>query len=424
MFSTQAGLRWSNLLLSDVPIRGRSRLRGFWRQQRRLHHPCIELAAPQTPAKFQQRASPRTPFIPSPSPTVSPASDLSPQADIRVRVNSNAELSDSQSGTFTWYYGFDSNGPFNTIDFLDVISHELGHGLGFAANVDDTTGNFINGLPNAYTSNIFDAELGLSWLNMTPAQRVASSTNDPNLTWDGPNVTGAIDGVESFVSQGTSTADDDSSFDAQQAGFGGSIPATGIGGNLALVNDGVGVELNNGEGSTADLAQEIQNGAEVSGNIALIVRGLESFDVKVRRAEDAGAIAAIVYNNVANGGLFTASASGTVAEPTIPMVFISLESGNELRDLLAEGIGVTVFDNRGHCRLSGSSPHRHPSSPFRSFRVPTGFLHLPLVDRREPQPPHGAIYQSKHRGRLGPHCSPHERHRLGNPEHRNTLPDL
>ena len=350
----QAGLRWANLLLSDVPIQVEVDYEDFGGSS----GGSITLAAAGNTTitrDFNNAPLPNT-FYPIALANSLAGVDLSSQSDIRVSVNSNEELSDSQTGSFTWYYGFDGNGPFNTIDFLDVISHELGHGLGFAANVSSTNGNFINGFPNAFTSNIFDTELGLSWLNMTAAQRVASSTNDPNLTWNGPSVTGAIDGIESFVSQGTSTANDDNSFDAQQAGFGGSIPATGIAGNLALVNDGVGVELNNGEGSTADLAQEIQNGAEVSGNIALIARGLENFDVKVRRAEDAGAIAAIVYNNVANGGLITASASGTVAEPTIPMVFISLESGNELRELLAEGVSLTVFDNRVTLDVQGAAP--------------------------------------------------------------------
>ena len=341
----QAGLRWANLLLSDVPIE----VEVDYEDLGGSSGGSITLAGAgnTTIAQNFNNAPLRDTLYPIALANSIAGTDLSTLSDIRVSVNSNEELSDSQSGSFTWYYGFDSNGPFGTIDFLDVISHELGHGLGFAGNVSNTTGNFINGRPNAFTSHIFDTNLELSWLEMTPEQRVTSSTSDPNLTWDGPNVTGAINGIESPVTQGNilgSVSDDNLA--AQQASFGGAIPTTGIRGNFALVNDGVGVELNNGEGSTADLAQEIQNGAEVAGKIALIARGLESFDVKVRRAEDAGAIAAVVYNNVAGDALITASASGTVTEPTIPMLFISLKSANTLRARLTDEVPLTLFSNR------------------------------------------------------------------------------
>ena len=294
--------------------------------------------------------------------------DLSSQTDIEVTVNSNEELTNTQSGNFTWYYGFDSNGPFGTIDFLDVISHELGHGLGFADNVSSFSGNYIGGNPNAYTSHIFDTELGLLWTQMTSAQRFGSSRSDPNLTWNGPNVTGAINGIQSFTSQGNGTFDPNS-FTAVQASFGGLIPQAGISGNLVLVDDGIGFELNSGIGSTADLAQEIQNGAEVSGNIALIARGIESFDVKVRRAEDAGAIATVVYNNVDGDALVTASASGTVIEPTIPMIFVSQNSGDSLRALLPEGVQVTLFNNR----LTPESESPTPTTNLIRLHAPASF---------------------------------------------------
>src|SRR5262249_8368024 len=34
----------------------------------------------------------------------------------------------------TWYYGFDAN-PGSQIDFIAIVLHELGHGLGFATPV-------------------------------------------------------------------------------------------------------------------------------------------------------------------------------------------------------------------------------------------------------------------------------------------------
>ena len=346
--------RWSALLLSDVPIEVDVDFEDFGGSSAG----GITLAGALNTTVAQN-------FVNAPLPnTLYPialanslaGTDLSSQSDIEVSVNSNEELSNSASGTFTWYYGFDGNGPFGTIDFLDVISHELGHGLGFAANVSSTTGNFIGGRPNSYTSHIFDASLGLSWLEMSAAQRVTSSRSDPNLTWDGPHVTGAINGIESFTTQGNNSSNDDN-LAALAASFGGTLPAAGLLGNLILVDDGVGIENDSNEaGSTADLAQDIQNGAQVSGNIALIARGLVNFDVKVRQAQDAGAIAAVVYNNTDGDTLVTASAGGSVTEPTIPMIFISENSGNSLLDLLPNSIEVTIFSDRVMLETDGPPP--------------------------------------------------------------------
>ena len=337
-----AGERWSSLLLSDVPIEVDVDYEDFGG----VSGGSITLAgaANTTVAQNFTNAPLANTLYPIALANSLAGRDLSNQSDIEVTANSNEDLNDPQVGS-TWYYGLDGNDVLpRSIDFLDVISHELGHGLGFIDNVSSTTGAYFGGRPNVFSANVFDTNLGLSWLQMTAAQRVTSSRSDPGLTWNGPNVTGAINGVESFVSQG-SNSDDDSTFAAVQASFGGSIPATGITGSLVLVNDGVGVELGNGEGSTADLNEEVQNVAEVSGNIALIARGLVNFDLKVLRAENAGAIAAVVFNNRDGDALVSAS-GGDENQPTIPMVFISENSGIALQELLTDPVTLNVFSNR------------------------------------------------------------------------------
>ena len=336
----QAGLRWSNLLLSDVPIEVDVDFQDFGG----VSGGTITLAGAINTTVAQNFTNAPLADILYPIALANSLAgrDLSAQSDIEVTVNSNEELSNSQSGTFTWFYGLDGNTPIGFTDFLDVISHELGHGLGFVDNVNTTNGTFFGGRPNVFTANVFDTNLELAWLQMTNAQRVTSARSDPNLVWNGPNVTGAINGVESFVFQGSNT-DDENSFAATQATFGGSIPSSGITGTLVLVNDGVGEELNNGEGSTADLAEEIQNGAEVSGNIAFIARGIVNFDLKVQRAEDAGAIAAVIFNNRDGDELITPSGGGDGIDPTIPVVFISQNSGIALQDLLSEEVILNVF---------------------------------------------------------------------------------
>jgi len=348
----EAGNRWSKFLLSDVPIEVDVDFQDFGGSS----GGSITLAAAGASTRVRNFANAPLQDVLYPIALANSLAgvDLSTRSDIGVSVNSNDELSDSFTGSFTWYYGLDNNAPVGTIDFLNVISHELGHGLGFASAVNTATGNFSGGIPDVFSVHIFDSSLGLTWPEMTAAQRVISATSDPNLTWDGPNVTGAIDGVRSFVGNGTNTSNDNT-FAASEALFGSPLDTGGFTGDVVLVDDGVGIENGNGEGSTADLVEDVVNGAELSGNIALIARGIINFDVKVRRAQDAGAVAAIIYDN-APGGLVSITAGGTVEEPTIPIVFVTQNTGVILRDLLDEGLNLTIFTEQIEISTSGDQP--------------------------------------------------------------------
>ena len=66
----------------------------------------------------------------------------------------------------------------------------------------------------------------------------------------------------------------------------------------------------------------------VGGNIALIDRGTCNFTVKVKNAQNAGAIAAIIVDNVAGG---VAGMGGTDATIAIPSVRITLADGTAIR---------------------------------------------------------------------------------------------
>ena len=337
-----AGNRWSKFLLSDVPIEVDVDFQDFGGSS----GGSITLAAAGAASRVQNFANAPLQGVLYPIALANSLAgvDLSGGVDISVSANSNDELSDSLAGAFTWYYGLDNNAPFGTIDFLNVISHELGHGLGFSSGVNTATGAFFGGSPDAFSMHIFDTNFGLTWPEMTAAQRVISATSDPSLTWSGPNVTGVVNGVQTFVNAGTnrSASTNNNTFPAAAATFGATIPTSGFSGSVVLVDDGVGVENGNGVGSTADLAEDVVNGGALSGNIALIARGIVNFDEKVRRAQDAGAVAAIIYNNTATG-LISITASGTVVEPTIPILFVSQATGGELRNLLNTGLSVTLF---------------------------------------------------------------------------------
>ena len=71
---------------------------------------------------------------------------------------------------------------------------------------------------------------------------------------------------------------------------------------------------------------------KVNGKIALIERGTLTFESKVRRVEEAGAIAAVVYNN--EPGAFSGR---LMRESSIPSISISQENGEAIKALMAAG---------------------------------------------------------------------------------------
>lgn len=101
-----------------------------------------------------------------------------------------------------WYYGLDGNPPSGKIDFVAVLLHELGHGLGFLSLVNLSTGAKLSGLDDAYMRHLEDHTTGKAYPQMTDAERVAASINTGNLHWTGANVE-AASGVLSAGRVGT-----------------------------------------------------------------------------------------------------------------------------------------------------------------------------------------------------------------------------
>lgn len=92
--------------------------------------------------------------------------------------------------------------------------------------------------------------------------------------------------------------------------------APGIVSNLVLFDDGT---PDNNDACTAAI-----NAAQLSGKIAVIRRGTCPFVEKVKFAQDAGAVAAIIVNNAA-GDVLMGGADGTI---TIPAVFMTQAQGD------------------------------------------------------------------------------------------------
>lgn len=89
--------------------------------------------------------------------------------------------------------------------------------------------------------------------------------------------------------------------------------------------------------SPAKACSDLTNAAELAGKIALVERGDCYFADKIRRAAEAGAVAAVVYNNV-DEAPFAMGGDGT--QSTIPGVMIAQADGQTLRSV--QGVTVTL----------------------------------------------------------------------------------
>jgi hypothetical protein len=99
-------------------------------------------------------------------------------------------------------------------------------------------------------------------------------------------------------------------------------------GDFVLVDDG---SANPEEG-----CDPLINGADISGNIAVVRRGTCNFSVKALNAQDAGATAVIIVNNQAQG--LQQLGAGTAANQVdIPVVMISQNDGTDLITALSNG---------------------------------------------------------------------------------------
>jgi hypothetical protein len=114
------------------------------------------------------------------------------------------------------------------------------------------------------------------------------------------------------------------SYFAVPAAFGPELTTTGITGQIEVVNDGV--------APGSDACQPLAAGS-LTGKVAMIDRGTCSFAPKVKNAEDAGAAAVIMVNNVP-GPPITMGNTIPPVTVTIPSAMISLADGNTIKPTL------------------------------------------------------------------------------------------
>jgi hypothetical protein len=299
--------------------------------------------------------------------------DLAPGAngtsadDIVATFNANLGNPGCLTGV-GFYYGLDANHG-TQIDLVTVLLHEFGHGLGFSNFVTEQTGSQPLGLTDIFSTYTLDTTTGLHWSQMTSnAQRQASAINSSRVAWDGINVTAAAPSVlQPGVPLVTiNTPAGLGPFAVGAAAFGPPIAAPGVTGNVVRALD----PADAAGPTTFDACSPITNAAAVAGNIAVVDRGTCGFVVKVKNAQNAGAIAVIVADNAA--GAPPAGMSGIDPTITIPSARITLPDGNALKAALAAGtvnatLGVNLAilagaDPQGRVLLNAPNPVQPGSS--------------------------------------------------------------
>jgi hypothetical protein len=286
--------------------------------------------------------------------------------DIRSRFNSSYGGT-NPNGTpcapgAGWYYGLDGNTPAGLTNFFNVVMHEIAHGLGFSGFGNVSTGAPLAGYRDIYSSFVFDNNAQKGWYELTNAGRVAAVVGG-GLVFRGPNVTAGVPLVldEMLTLRASGTVSGDFAFGT--AAFGAPATPANFNGSLVLANDG---------SAAPTLGCVASPAGAYSGRIAVVDRGSCEFEVKVKHAEDAGALGVVIASTGAIANMGQGSDPARVA--TIPSLMVSFASGAALKAGLP-GVDVNIApipgllagaDSHGYARLYAPNPVQ-PGSSFSHY---------------------------------------------------------
>ena len=218
--------------------------------------------------------------------------------------------------------------------YMNNIMHDVWFKYGF----DEASGNFQqnnysnNGFGNDYVQAEAQDGSGLNNANFsTPAD--GSRPRMQMFLWS-PSSTNLFS-----VNSPPSPIPLNIFYTNSTAQFGPPVPTIPITADLALAVDNGGVDI-------YDACETITNGSLLAGKIVVIRRGDCTFASKVQAAQDEGALAVIIVNNVSGGVVTMAGTSTTI---TIPSIMLSQAEGQPIIDDLINGITVngTLVDNNG-----------------------------------------------------------------------------
>lgn len=219
-------------------------------------------------------------------------------------------------------YAADPNGDFDLSDQLDVVNLSLGSSYGGAHLL------YRKAIRNlALAGTVVVASAGNSG-------HIPYITGSPGSTEEAISVAASIDDMDHNIKKMASVFETTSNPEYKVVVEEGEITKA-----LKDTGDVTGVLVDAGF-ADADFDQNLKDA--LKGNIALISRGNVSFVEKLTRAFDAGAIAAVVYNNSAGDPIVMGGDSNV----DIPGVMISQEAGTFiLSEMATAPVTATLSEN-------------------------------------------------------------------------------
>jgi hypothetical protein len=116
--------------------------------------------------------------------------------DIGLTISSTIGSTSSCLGGRSFYLGLDHvNGT--SVDLLNVLLHEIGHGLGFLSLTDINGAASVAGKFTAFEQRVYSEALGKFWPAMTDAERASASIDTGHLVYNGPAVNTNLTGYTS-----------------------------------------------------------------------------------------------------------------------------------------------------------------------------------------------------------------------------------
>ncbi len=255
-----------------------------------------------------------------------------PGGQINANFNSNLGKPGCFEGS-SFYLGLDAQHGSN-VDFVATLLHEMAHGLGFQNFTNGATGARLANLNSAWDHYLVDNTTNKMWTEMTNLERKASALKPGGLSWTGPLVTAAVPQVLEplpqlrVVGYGAKTAG--GIYAVGEADFGPRVITTPVTGQI------VKVALQEDSPGSACTPFNAANASAVRRNIALVSRGTCGFSVKVKNAQDAGAIAVIVADNAPGPVVGMGGADATI---TIPALRVTQADGDAIAASLVKPNG-------------------------------------------------------------------------------------
>lgn len=279
--------------------------------------------------------------------------------EIVASFNSLLDSDPACLGGGGFYYGLDDNAPAGTSPLYPVVLHEIAHGLGFASMTDVGSGGSggftgAGGFPDAYSRRLLDLDNGKSWDEMNNAERLASALNEPELVWEGAQVTADRDEHLGFAPELVINAPAPiiGTFEVVSGEKSAPIPGGGI--TAGIVDGNTFTDIND---DPATGCTQIGFGGTFTGKIVLFDSTLDcSPSVTAFFTEFEGALGLIIADTSGSG---FPDMSGSITNPiTIPYVGVEKTVADDLRanlpmaNVTLQNSSTTVLgENQGKVKM-------------------------------------------------------------------------